>query len=118
MNITKHTTSKTTYTPLRQVKTALDAITSFSNIPLYLNFYLGLIIFTISGFLTLYYLIVYFLSLTVPSGFTSNVILASLTLGLIMLSNGINGLYLAKIFAETKQRPRHIIKNIHQFGVK
>lgn len=118
MYITKHKTSKTTYTPLRQVKTALDAITSFSNIPLYLNFYLGLIIFTISGFLTFYYLIVYFLSLTVPSGFTSNVILASLTLGLIMLSNGINGLYLAKIFAETKQRPRHIIKNIHQFGVK
>lgn len=116
MAITKHNTSKTTYTPFKQIKTGLDAVTSFSNVPLYLNFYFGLIIFIISMLLSLYHLIVYFLALTVPSGFTSTVILASLTLGLIMLSNGINGLYLAKIFSETKNRPRHVIRKIHEFG--
>ena len=87
---------------------AWDGITSFSVKPIRLVLNIGIIIFAISLIMTIYSLVVKILGHTVP-GWTF--ISCSLWLlgGIQMLSLGIIGEYIGKMYNETKQRPRFII---------
>lgn len=111
--ITKEDNSETTYSFGKRLKTAVDAIASFSNAPLYLNFVLGIVILLFSFFLGCYFFITHMFLDTPVSGFASIAILTVFSFGIISFSNGINSLYLAKIFSEAKQRPRFIIQKKH-----
>ena len=87
---------------------AWDGITSFSVKPLRLISTLGFIILTISIITMIYSLIMIIIGKSISS---SNLILISIWFigGLQMLSIGIVGEYIGKIYGETKQRPRFII---------
>lgn len=87
---------------------AWDGITSFSVKPLRLISTLGFIILTISIITMIYSLIMIIIGNSISS---SNLILISIWFigGLQMLSIGIVGEYIGKIYGETKQRPRFII---------
>ena len=87
---------------------AIDGITSFSVRPLRLIFTLGLIILIISIVIMFYSLIVKLLGKTVD-GWTFLSISIWFIGGLQMLSIGIIGEYIGKIYHETKRRPRFII---------
>lgn len=111
--VNKHATSETTYTFRKKLTAIVNVITSFSNIPLIFTFYIGL---SISFFAIIYvaYLVIYRLFLSKPiSGWTS--VMASIWLmgGLIIFFIGVIGLYIAKIFSETKQRPNTIVRGIY-----
>jgi len=95
---------------MRQLfRLAIDGLTSFSVFPLRLITTLGLIVSLISSAFCLWALLAVFHGTAVP-GWTSTVVPLSLLSGVQLLSIGVVGEYLAKIYMETKARPRYIIE--------
>ncbi|ACD21711.1 glycosyltransferase family 2 protein [Clostridium botulinum] len=87
---------------------ALDGITSFSIKPIRIITGLGFFIFFVSFIALIYSLIVKFLGNTV-TGWTSLTLSIWMLGGIQLLSLGVIGEYIGKIYNETKQRPRFII---------
>ena len=114
-SVKKLSSSPSTYTFRTKLSHLVNAITSFSSKPLVLIFYTGLLV-TFSSTIYILYLIYIYFSGTPPLGYTS--ILASIWLlsGLVILMQGILGIYISKIFSEVKARPYTIIKDIINFG--
>ena len=90
---------------------AADGITSFSIKPLRFILAIGIIILIISIFIMLYAVIVKILGHTV-AGWTFLTISIWFIGGLQMISIGVIGEYIGKIYNETKARPRYIIEKI------
>ena len=97
--------------PLRKMLTfAIEGITSFSIVPLRLITLLG---FLVSAFSFLMILFVLYRTLIVNAavpGWASSVVPIYFLGGIQLLSIGILGEYVAKIYLETKQRPRFFIE--------
>ncbi|PPA05238.1 glycosyl transferase [Pseudomonas sp. MWU12-2312b] len=111
--IKKHSTSETTYTFRRKMSLLVNSVTSFSNAPLIGIFYIGLGISIMSCIYIVYLLIIKLTLATPVDGWTS--VMASIWLlgGMIISFIGIVGIYLSKIFSETKQRPYTIVRHVH-----
>lgn len=89
-------------------KLAVNAITSFSSLPLQLVTFMGLIFLVCSfilGIQTLYMK----LSGIALDGFTTVILLLLIIGSTLMISLGVIGTYIARIFEEVKRRPRYII---------
>lgn len=97
------------YSFLKRIRMLLDSVTSFSERPLYVVFFIGLIIFIMSSIVALY-LFVQKVSGNVLGGWTSVMVSIWGLGGLILLSIGLVGLYVSRIFIETKNRPYVIVK--------
>lgn len=113
--VDKHDTSPTTYTIRHKLSMLVNSVTSFSNKPLYLIFYVGLAISIFASVWTLYLVLSRLFTPELSEGWTS--VMASVWLigGLIISFLGVIGIYLAKIFAETKRRPYTIVRDVHHF---
>lgn len=100
---------ETKYSLLKMIKLALDAITSFSSLPLKIVSSLGLIFVLVSFLLVAYALVakIYFKN-TIP-GWASLFILFSFFTGIQFTILGIYGEYIARIYEEVKKRPLYII---------
>ncbi|KGG00264.1 MULTISPECIES: glycosyltransferase family 2 protein [Prochlorococcus] len=110
--IKKSRRRKSTYNLSRKFQILVRSITNYSDRPLYLLFYLGLIISLISLFMIVYLVLISFIrSVSIP-GWLTLVCLSWLGVGITILSNGILAIYLKTIFVEVKKRPRTIIRNI------
>lgn len=95
--------------PLRKmVALAFDGITSLSIKPIRIITGLGITISVVSFLLIIYTLVSYFSGNTVP-GWSSSLIATCLLGGIQLVSLGVIGEYVGKIYLETKQRPRFII---------
>ena len=93
---------------------AWDGITSFSVKPIRLVLTVGVFIFAFSIIMTLYSVIRYFMGSTVP-GWTFLACSIWMLAGVQMLSLGIIGEYVGKMYNETKARPRYIIsRNLNE----
>jgi putative glycosyltransferase len=106
--------TKSTYTFAKRLALSLQALTSFSAYPLRLLFTTGgclsLISFTYGIYLIVKKLV--FPSF-VLSGYTSLIVLLLFSAGVIVMSLGVLGLYIEKLFNQTKNRQRYIIKHIY-----
>lgn len=92
------------------LKYSIDGIVNFSELPLSLATFIGFISFLCSILLGLFYTIKTIFWGEPIQGFPTLVVLVLLLGGLQLLSLGIIGKYIAKIFLETKKRPNYIIK--------
>lgn len=90
------------------MKYAITNATSFSTLPLQLITIMGLVSILGSVILAVQTLIKY-LTGTAVEGFTTVILLILIIGGLIMISLGIIGHYLARIYEEVKGRPKYII---------
>ncbi len=90
--------------------------TSFSTLPLQLITHMGVLCIILSIILGIQTLVKYFMGHAME-GFTTVILLILIVGGFVMLSLGIVGHYLARIYEEVKGRPKFIIKqttdNIH-----
>lgn len=112
--VRKHSTSQSTYTLRKKISQLINSITSFSNTPLSGIFTLGCIISLISGMYAAY-LIANWLFLTrPPSGYTSLIVSVWLLGGMVISFVGILGIYLSKIYSETKHRPYTIVRQVFE----
>lgn len=107
----KASRGESSYSFLMRLKSLLDSVTSFSQVPLYGVFFLGLAIFFMS-FLVTIVLIIRRLTGYVLEGWISVMVSVWSLGGLILLCIGLVGLYISRIFIETKNRPYVIIRNV------
>ena len=97
------------YPPRKLVALAFDGLTSFSTVPIQLVAWLGfaLVVFCV-GVLS-WTLYTRFFTDQAPQGWTSLLVVFLLLGGVQLLSLGIIGQYVARIFEEAKQRPLYFV---------
>ena len=89
---------------------SIDGIVNFSDAPLSLATFIGFISFLISLCMSLFYALKTIIWGEIVQGFPTLIILILMLGGLQLLSLGIIGKYLSKVFLETKQRPNYFVK--------
>ncbi len=100
---------KSKYTLKKMIQFALKGITSFSIKPLSIAIYLGFI-FSMVSLLSVPYVLFAFYNGHSAAGWASIIIAISFFGGLQLMILGIIGMYLGKLFMQSKQRPHYIIK--------
>ena len=107
----KREEGKSSYTLKKLIDLAIDSIISQSNKPLKLSIKFGFLL----SFISLLYagwLIIRFFLFSIPTeGWTSVMVSIYFIGGLLFANMGILGLYIGKIFDETKNRPLYIIES-------
>jgi polyisoprenyl-phosphate glycosyltransferase len=101
-----HGTSKWSF--LRLLAYASDAITSFSVLPLRLVALLGGVFLAFAAVFSIYALVFKILGYAF-TGFTTVIILLLVTGGCVMISLGLIGEYIGRIYSEVKARPRYVV---------
>lgn len=111
--IKKLSHSPTTYSLKLKLNMFLNSLTSFSNFPLKIVFYTGLLISSVS-FIFIVWIIFRKLFFDISlQGWSSLIVSVWFLGGIILISLGIIGMYISKIFIETKNRPYSIIKEYY-----
>lgn len=95
----------------RMIGLALDAITSFSIVPLRLITLTGFLVFFATILIILWALYVRIFTTEAVPGWASTVLPIYFISGIQILCIGVIGEYLGKIYREVKERPRYIIEN-------
>lgn len=93
------------------MKYAVSNATSFSTLPLQLVTVMGTLSILFSVILAIQTLVKYLMG-TAVEGFTTVILLILIIGGFIMLSLGIIGHYIARVYEEVKGRPRYIISRV------
>jgi dolichol-phosphate mannosyltransferase len=92
------------------MKYAITNATSFSTLPLQMVTVMGCVLIFFSVILAVQTMVRYFTG-TAVEGFTTVILLILIIGGFLMISLGIIGHYIARIYEEVKGRPRYIISN-------
>jgi glycosyltransferase involved in cell wall biosynthesis len=100
----------TKYPFAKMLALALEAITSFSVVPLRLITLIGFFVFSFSAMMVAWTLWVRFFTNEAVPGWTSTTLPIYLLGGLQILCLGVIGEYLGKLYQEAKRRPRYIIE--------
>ncbi len=108
----KGSRGQTSYSMGRRLVALLDSITSFSELPLFIIFYIGCVVILGSSIMGVL-LIVRRIYGHLLAGWASTIVLISFFGGLAVFSIGVVGLYVSRIFIETKGRPYTVIRKIH-----
>jgi putative glycosyltransferase len=108
----KGSRGRTSYNVSRRLVALLDSITSFSELPLFIIFYIGCAVILGSMVMGVL-LIVRRLSGHLLEGWASTIVLITFFGGLTVFSIGVVGLYVSRIFIETKGRPYTLIRKIY-----
>ncbi len=106
----ERTAGKSHYPLKKMLSLALDGVTSFSIQPI--RFITGLGVFmALLSFLLIVYALISFVTGNVVHGWASNIISILMIGGIQLISLGVIGEYVGKIYLETKNRPRYIISD-------
>lgn len=89
---------------------AITGITSFSDIPLRVWGFIGFVVSLLALIYAIYFLLVTLIYGADLPGFPSIIVAVMFLGGIQLLSIGILGEYIARIFTEVKQRPKYIIE--------
>jgi len=112
-SVKKRDTGNTTYDFRKRVANFVNGITAFSSTPLVYIFYLGCAISFVSGIAAFYLIVRRLFFGVLLAGWPSLIVSVWLLGGLTLFCLGVIGIYLSKVFMETKQRPSTIIKEIY-----
>jgi dolichol-phosphate mannosyltransferase len=102
---------KTSYSLLRMLRFAFDAITSFSIVPLRLASLCGVVV-GVLGILGLIYTLGSWAFGSVVQGWTSLATVVLIIGGVQLLVLGVFGEYLGRLYLETKRRPLFVIESV------
>lgn len=101
---------RTSFSGRMLLRLGLDGITSFSAKPLRISFTLGLIILVFDFAYGIYAILNFFFGTTIP-GWTSMMFTILFLGGVQLVSIGIIGEYIARLFNESKRRPHYFIQD-------
>jgi dolichol-phosphate mannosyltransferase len=93
------------------VALAVHAVTSFSALPLQLISVLGFVTLLLATVVGIQALRLWWAGLALP-GFTTVILLQLIVGGFLMVSLGIIGTYVARIYDEVKARPRYVVREV------
>ena len=100
---------KTKYNLWKLLKHAVEGVLSFSDIPLRLIGYFGLIVSVVSFILGIYMFARWFVAGIPVVGYTSVIVSIFFIGGVVLIVLGVIGQYIGRIHAEVKQRPLYVI---------
>lgn len=101
--------------PLRKmIGLALDAITSFSVVPLRLITLIGFVVFLFTTIMSAFTLWIRFFTTIAVPGWASTLLPIYFLGGVQILCLGVIGEYLGKIYGESKARPRFLIEQVRR----
>jgi dolichol-phosphate mannosyltransferase len=93
------------------VKLSLNAICNFSDAPLKMGIYAGVLSLIAAVILIVYSIVQFFLG-TAPNGYTTTIVVLCFMFGVLFMILGFISEYLAIIFAEVKGRPIYIVDSV------
>lgn len=99
------------------MKLAIQGVTSYTAAPLYASAFLGFGLLVAFLFLLCQTIIMKILGYA-AGGFTTVIALQLVIGGTLMMSVGVIGIYIEKIYEEVKARPRYLIREIVQSSIK
>jgi dolichol-phosphate mannosyltransferase len=99
---------KSTWSKIKLMRLAISAITAYSSLPLQIVTITGILFLAGSLLLAVQTLYKYFAGIAF-TGFTTVILLLLIIGSTLMISLGIIGTYIARIYEEVKNRPRYII---------
>lgn len=104
---------RSSYDFRRLMRMAMDGMISFSNRPLYISIGLGMLISVASGLYGVFLLTrAYFLGAPPVAGWLSTITATAFIGGLILLNQGVLGIYLGRMYNQTKGRPLYVIDRV------
>ncbi len=107
--------SKSSYNLSKRLFMAVEAIISFSDLPLRLIAILGFIL-AITGFILLLVLVLrQFFSAIYQPGYTSTIGIITFIGGVQIFLTGLSAIYVGRILREVQNRPLYIVKETHNF---
>ena len=106
----KRFAGKSAYSLTKSINLAIESICSQSNRPLRLSIQFGFLLSLASLLFALWLVIRYFLFHVTVEGWTSTMVSLFFLSGLLFANIGVLGLYLGKVFDESKRRPLYFVK--------
>jgi dolichol-phosphate mannosyltransferase len=88
-----------------------EIIIAYSDKPLRLSIRVGFILSALSFLYAIYLIVQYLFWMTPVAGWTSVMVSIYFVAGLLLINMGVLGLYIGKLFDETKHRPLYIVRN-------
>jgi putative glycosyltransferase len=104
----------TSYTLSRRFALLVNALTSFSNHPLLIIFYFGLLISMLSGFAAFALVVWRLFFAGYVIGWPSLIVSIWLLGGITIMCLGVIGIYLGKVFSEVKDRPYTVVRAVYE----
>ncbi|WP_216667680.1 glycosyltransferase family 2 protein [Saccharibacillus deserti] len=105
------------YSFKKLIRLSINAIISFSDKPLRLTVKAGFLISILAFLYAVYIIIKALLGITSIQGWPSLIASIWLTSGFIIFIVGVTGLYISRIFDETKKRPIYVIKEVYRKNI-
>jgi dolichol-phosphate mannosyltransferase len=98
----------------RLIKMALDGMISFSNRPLYISIGAGLLLSAASSLYGSFLIVRYLINpgANTVQGWLSTVTLTTFIGGLILLNQGVLGIYLGRLYNQAKGRPLYVVDKV------
>ncbi len=109
-------TGESRWSPLKLLKLAITAFTSFSSLPLQFVTFIGILFLLGSVVLGIQTLVMKLRGWAI-GGFTTVILLLLIMGSCLMISLGMIGIYIARIYNEVKSRPRYIISEEYKYTV-
>lgn len=114
VTVTKGENRGSSYSLAHKIAILVNSVTSFSDRPLIAIFYLGVAIGLLAATAATYLVVQrLFFGVALP-GWPSLIVSVWMLGGLMLGSLGIIGIYVSRIFIETKQRPYTIVRQVHE----
>ncbi len=112
--VVKRSRGASSYSLSGRILHLVNAVTSFSDRPLVFVFYLGFAISALASLAALYLVVRRVFFGVLLAGWPSVIVSIWLLGGLTLFALGIIGIYLSRIFMETKQRPYTIVRQLYE----
>jgi glycosyltransferase involved in cell wall biosynthesis len=106
------------YTFRKSLSLGISAILGFSKVPLRVGTYLGFVVSAVSFLLALAFVGMRLAGMDVVRGWASTIVLVLFLGGVQLLTLGVIGEYLSRIYDEVKQRPLYVIRRADGFAVE
>lgn len=113
VSVEKRDKGSSSYDVRKKLRILVSSVTSFSNAPLVFIFWLGMAVTAVSVSAALGTLVAKLFFIDFELGWPSLIISLWLLSGLTFCCLGVIGMYLSKIFTETKDRPYTIIRDVY-----
>ena len=92
---------------------SINALCSFSDLPLKLGMYSGVFV-ALCGFILMIFTIINKIVNGAPAGYSTIIVVLCFMFAVVLMVIGIIGEYIAVLFAEIKDRPIYIVRDIYQ----
>lgn len=113
----KREAGESKYSIRKLIKFSMNALCSFSDLPLKLGMYSGMFV-ALCGFILMIFTIVNKLVNGAPAGYSTIIVVLCFMFAVVLMVIGIIGEYIAVLFAEVKDRPIYIVQEVYERGEK